>query len=167
MSMQLIFRVNDLVNQLGDLLYKISDDQYTRPVELIGNASVGQHLRHIIEFYQELINGYEDGQVFYHRRKRDLLLETDKSFALATMEGLAAQLALGEKELLVFYDEEPTGETLAVISSYGRELMYTVDHTVHHMSMIRVAISVVSDHVLPSAFGVAASTLQYQKRANK
>lgn len=161
--MQLTSRVQGLVDQLVKLLENLEDDEYTLPVEVMGNASIGQHLRHIIEFYQELVKGYDEGRVYYHKRQRDLQLETDRSFAVETLAGLVSQIHLREKELIVFNDEVPGPDAQVVRSSYGRELMYNIDHTVHHMALIRVAVSLVAKRELPSNFGVASSTLHFRK----
>lgn len=161
--MQLTSQVEGLVEQLVKLLGNLADDEYTLPVAVMGNASIGQHLRHIIEFFQELVKGYDEGHVYYHKRKRDLQLETDRSFAVETLAGLVTKIHLRDKGLLVFTDEAPGPDAVVVRSSYGRELMYNIDHTVHHMALIRVAVNLVAKGELPADFGVASSTLHFRK----
>ncbi len=39
--------------ELKELLQKLSEEQYSRPSEILSGASIGQHLRHVLEFYTQ------------------------------------------------------------------------------------------------------------------
>ena len=52
-------------------------------------------------------------------------------------------------------------------SNYNRELMYNLEHTIHHQALIKVAINVFTDMLLPEDFGVAPSTMQYRNTVFK
>jgi len=50
-------------------------------------------------------------------------------------------------------------------SSYFRELQYNIEHAIHHMAIIKIAIGACFTEVeLPANFGVAYSTVRYQKQ---
>jgi hypothetical protein len=51
--------------------------QYTQPLTVFSGSSVGQHVRHTVEFFQCFILGLENGVVDYDARKRDFLIEND------------------------------------------------------------------------------------------
>ncbi len=41
--------------------------------------------------------------------------------------------------------------------------MYTLEHTIHHMALLRIAVYAVSTIELPEDFGVAGSTIKHKK----
>jgi len=46
-----------------------------------------------------------------------------------------------------------------------RELAYNIEHAIHHMAIIKIGINEVSPYILlPSAFGVASSTIRHLKK---
>ena len=48
-------------------------------------------------------------------------------------------------------------------SSLARELLYNVEHAIHHMALIQIAVKNALPHVdIPPHFGVAYSTVQHQ-----
>ncbi|HEY4206992.1 MAG TPA: hypothetical protein VGM31_09270 [Puia sp.] len=150
--------------QLGELLERLSDEEYCRPVPLLSGASVGQHVRHVIECFLELEEGRLTGDVNYDLRKRDRRLETDRQFA--GMQMAFVQYAFGKPDrplnLHAAFDE---GVTIALSSTYYRELMHNLDHAIHHMAMIRIGVAEFSGVALPESFGVAYSTLKYRSNS--
>src|SRR4030095_4254737 len=83
--MQLQQAVNNVFVQLSPTLDHLSQEQYIQPCQSLLNATIGQHLRHIIELFQCLENGYDEGLVNYEKRKRDIVLKTDKELSTALM----------------------------------------------------------------------------------
>jgi len=55
-------------------------------------------------------------------------------------------------------------EIASIPSNYYRELAYNLEHTIHHMALIRVGVNEVSSIELPVEFGVAYSTVKYRKQ---
>ncbi|HEX8061527.1 MAG TPA: hypothetical protein VF473_11360, partial [Cyclobacteriaceae bacterium] len=53
--------------------------------------------------------------------------------------------------------EESTVET-----TYYRELVYNLEHAVHHMAVIKIAIRSTTLIDIPVDFGVAAATIKYR-----
>ena len=49
-------------------------------------------------------------------------------------------------------------------TNYFREIIYNLEHCIHHQALIRVAIEECTDLQLPESFGVAPSTLLYRER---
>ncbi|HVU83277.1 MAG TPA: hypothetical protein VHC50_00460 [Puia sp.] len=152
-----------LFSQLGELLEQLSDEQYCQPIALLSGATVGQHIRHIIECFQELEEGYSIDRVNYDLRKRDRRLETDRDLVFLQMTFVESALAKPDKSLKLHaaFDE---GVEVTLSSTYYRELMHNLDHAIHHMAMIRVGLTAMPGIALPEDFGVAYSTLKF--RAN-
>ncbi|WP_432328481.1 hypothetical protein ACRQ5D_04370 [Mucilaginibacter sp. P25] len=143
---------------------RLSPLQYTQPVKLLSQSSIGQHTRHILEFFIELNKGYETGMVDYDKRVRNKAIEADKDFAVTTIRQVEANVQKPDKQLLLQAEYgEGEAHSAQVFSNYYRELVYNLEHTVHHMALIRIGVNAVSDVVIPDEFGVAASTLKYRK----
>ncbi|HRI21201.1 MAG TPA: hypothetical protein PLA68_09600 [Panacibacter sp.] len=162
--MQLQQAIKNVFVQLSDTLEQLSEEQYKQPSKILFNATIGQHTRHIIELFMELDNGYETGIVNYEKRKRDYLMETDKTFAASLLHRIYTGLNKQDKELVLEsnYDEQ-SDEVIAIKSNYRREVVYNLEHTVHHMALIRAGITELSNIDLPQDFGVASSTIKYRK----
>ena len=79
--MHLANPITKLFDQIQRVLNQLTDIEYAYQNKALLNATIGQHVRHIIELYIELNNGYENGVVNYELRKRSLQIETDKDFA--------------------------------------------------------------------------------------
>lgn len=148
------------LNELSLLLYKIHPADYTHRSAMLGNASIGQHVRHIIELAQSLLQGYADGIINYDLRKRDLQLETEKDFAQQCIQKLSGTLCRPDKPLLLVQGND-TVNTLS--SFYYREIMYNTEHTIHHKALIRVALREMQLALVDDDFGVAPSTIQYRR----
>jgi uncharacterized damage-inducible protein DinB len=72
-----------------------------------------------------------------------------------------------DKSLLleVNYDiEKESNETLT--TTVKRELVYNIEHAVHHMALMKIGIREIAPGIsLPADFGIAASTLRHQSAA--
>lgn len=156
--------IEDVFIQLSDALYQLTDDEYTQPSKILFNATIGQHVRHIIELFQCLEKGYEEGVVNYEKRKRDYQIETDKSFAALLLRRVYRNLEKPDKRItLEAEDYNETAETVTIPSNYYREIAYNLEHTIHHMALIRVGINEVSSIILAGEFGVAYSTIKFRQ----
>src|SRR6266705_5517314 len=162
--MQLQQIVKNVFVQLSESLHQLTDEQYVQPSKTLFNATIGQHVRHIIELFICLENGYKTGEVNYEKRKRDLAIENNKDFANELLQKIYAGLEKPNKKLLLEsnYDEH-SAEGITVTTNYYREIIYNLEHTVHHMALIRVGINEISTVAVPDGFGVASSTIKYRK----
>ncbi|MGZ5190509.1 MAG: hypothetical protein ACXWCZ_05780 [Flavisolibacter sp.] len=163
--MRLQQAVNNVFVQLADTLHQLSKEEYIKPCNTLFNNTIGQHVRHIIELFQCLENGYDVNMVNYERRPRDLAIETDKDFAEELLQEIFKKLSRPNKELVLeaCYDEHTT-QPITITTNYYREIAYNLEHTIHHMALIRVGITEVSGIQLSDDFGVASSTVKYRKQ---
>ena len=163
--MQLQQAVNNVFVQLSTTLEQLNQAQYVQPCKTLFNATIGQHVRHIIELFQCLENGYDIGLVNYEQRKRDLRIETDKAFASGLLIEVHQQLEKENKDLQLqaCYDDA-AAELLTFQTNFYREIAYNLEHTIHHMALIRVGLTEVSDIEIPEEFGVASSTIKYRQQ---
>ena len=153
--------------QIRDLLENITADDYTAKPRILSGATIGQHIRHILEFYLLLVSGSFLGTINYDKRERDIKVETDPQFARQTIDRLLKGLNTLDVNLPVKLDADYTrdGHTQNHIqSSIGRELAYCIEHSIHHQALIKAGLIALGlEHITDDLFGVAYSTIRYRK----
>ena len=154
----------EIIDQLIDLLNDIESVVYKDALQPLHFSSVGQHVRHITEFYLCALKGYESGIVDYDARERNLLIEIDKHFTVEILENVKIQLSkLNLDQSLILKSKFGGEEILNIPSSFFRELMYLIEHTIHHLAIIKIGLNeVYPDIEIPKNFGVAHSTIRYR-----
>lgn len=156
--------VQAIFQQLEDSLVKLTNVQYCQQVDILSGATVGQHVRHVVEMFVCLQDGYETGIVNYENRKRDITIESSNEAALKLMQHIKASLFADNKELILEAGfDENSFDLNQIPSNYFREIAYNLEHAIHHMALIKIGISEVSDIVLPTGYGVASSTIKYRQ----
>lgn len=158
----LIPAIYKTLNELSDLLSQLSEDDYCCPCHDLSNATIGEHTRHIIEMFQCLENQYEIGIVNYDNRKRDYTIQTKTTFAKECIATILNQVDKENKELQI--QQIVDGEELLIQSNYQRELLYNLEHCIHHQALIKVAIIQSNSIEIDENFGVARSTIEYRKQ---
>jgi hypothetical protein len=165
--MNLAQACTQILSQLTHLVEQIEESDFSKPSEALGNSTVGQHLRHTLEFFICMENGFKSGVINYDKRAHDKLVETDKFIALSTLgritEFIAAINTSKPLKLEVSYDL--LAESFITIDTNAtRELVYNIEHAVHHMAIMKIGIREVAPYIkLASDFGVAASTVRYKE----
>jgi hypothetical protein len=158
----MIQSLTDQLRHLRDLLCLLSDEQYTYRASMLNHASIGQHVRHVIELGQCLVLGYEAGTVNYDKRKRDERMENKRSFALQHLDELLQSVNKPEKKLQLQVTASQGTHTLE--TWYNREILYNTEHAIHHMALIRVALKEMKLDIVSDNFGVAYATIQHRQR---
>jgi len=164
MANSLLTTNSELLGQLKMILNQFSNGEFAKPLPILSNSSVGMHVRHIIEFYQCLLEGYDIGIIDFDRRKRNKQIEESMHEALQETELIHFRLlAMPDKSLLLL--SNLTGvenKDLGLTTSFHRELVYVIEHTIHHFAIIKIAILNEFQNInLPKNFGVAYSTIQH------
>jgi hypothetical protein len=158
-----------LLEQALDLIERIDDVIYVSTSPLSPRGSIGGHLRHILDFYQNFVAGIESGRINYNLRQRGLLFERDRRFAIQTIsKTIAALRSLPGLEVMrqLVVSTEENGDCAPVWceSSVLRELDFLQSHTIHHYALIAMLLRL--HEIDPGEdFGVAPSTLQHWKEA--
>jgi hypothetical protein len=145
------------IEHITGLLKIINKNDYTFKNEILSNYSIGAHVRHSIEMYTCVIDNYNNGEINYGLRKRDIELETSPSKATEVLIYIDNSLSRKDKFLTVI------DENRIIPSSYFREILYCNEHLVHHLALIKISLGNFPYYQVSDEFGVARSTLQYQK----
>lgn len=124
--------------------------------------SVGPHLRHCVDHFRLLLDGWRSGSVDYDARPRDLRLERDPEAvrgALAAIAGSLAELRSVDlpAELTVIQSAAPGRPPLSSSSCLERELVFLSGHTIHHIAIMLLA-GRAAGVAIPSALAVAYAT---------
>lgn len=155
------------LNEIKKVLQQLTNEQYQFPSHTLFGATIGQHVRHILEFYQSALNGLKTNIVNYDNRKRNLLIETETDYAIKIIDEINVSLKQisFDKFLILegdFCAEE--GEQIKLQTSFYRELAYCLEHSIHHQALIKVGLlELESLSFIDDTFGLAPATIRYRK----
>lgn len=151
--------------QLLDAINTLSYDDYTKKIKLLGKSSIGEHTRHIIELFQQLNRGYENGFVNYDDRKREVLIQENIDFAANCIAEIIQNLEKPDKplELITLYNQHQD----SLNTNYYRELLYNIEHCIHHQAIIKIGFLLLENDALENDFGVAKSTIIYKQNVHR
>ncbi|WP_158981196.1 MULTISPECIES: DinB family protein [unclassified Flavobacterium] len=158
----LITSIHYSLNELIDLLGQLSQKEYSNSCTELSDATIGEHTRHIIEMFQCLENQYNLGVVNYDKRERNTLIQTDTTFAIENIRAVQKNLEKENKNITLLQIID--GEEIRIESNYNRELLYNLEHCIHHQALIKVAILQCETVTIDPNFGVARSTIEYRNQ---
>lgn len=169
--MEIKSAVNCLFVQLRFVLENLNEKEYKTPSTSLSGSTIGQHIRHSLEFFSCLIKSKESGIVNYDNRDRNPAIEGNMDLALAMLD----QLSLAIKESVCKNDltlelsySHVDDNCLKVKSNFDRELVYNIEHAIHHLALIKIGMSEIAPEIsLPNGFGVANSTIRHQNHQEK
>jgi len=129
-------------------------------------AGIGEHVRHVLDHYRAFQAGMLSDCVDYNYRTRNSIEETDPLIASQHIDGLVDWLAgnelmpatiqvISEINLLHSHSEK-------MISTPARELLYLINHSIHHMAYAAL-LAKTNDIAVPAHIGLAPSTVSYQR----
>lgn len=147
--------------EITTLLDQLDTSMYTYCHEEL-NATIGEHVRHIIELYQSLIDNYSLGTINYDKRNRNILIQTSIVHAKDAIDHILKHIELPNKDLLL--EQGTITINFSVQTNYFRELVYNLEHSIHHQALIKVAILKYPSIQLDENFGIAKSTIEYKNQ---
>ncbi len=153
-----------IFKQIEHSLVELSSDQYCQRIDTLSGSSIGQHVRHVVEMFVCLQDGYSSGVVNYENRKRDITIETSKETAIDMMNKIKAALMHENKNLVLEASfDENSDEVNIIPTNYFREIAYNLEHAIHHLALIKIGIKEVSNTELNDGYGTASSTIKSRK----
>lgn len=156
----------DLLSQLNQIIEACKEEDFSKPLPELSNSTFGQHIRHTLEFFICLFDAKNDGVVNYDQRKHDTLIETDKKLAQSVISTIEDFLDKNQEDFEITFEANYAIKDEAndqMKSSFYRELAYNIEHAIHHMALLKVAVKQSLTYIaLPEFFGVASSTVRYR-----
>ncbi|MDX1957645.1 MAG: DinB family protein [Leptospiraceae bacterium] len=168
--MELLLANRERILELVKVLENMDDNIYSISIPILFQSSVGEHVRHIYEFYECLFNSANENVICYDTRNRSLELQTSRELCLKKLVEITDRLHILDlnKELILktklVYDSDNFyfSET-----SIQRELLFILDHTIHHMAIIRIGIESLNlDIKIPEFFGFTPSTVKHKLKVS-
>ena len=96
-------------------------------------------------------------------------METDPAFALDTINQIQQQIGTIDANLPInvpcaIEAQLDSVNSNAITTTIERELLYNIEHTIHHLAIIKIGLKIVAPEISVSDhFGVAASTLEFRR----
>ena len=156
------------LNEIKNVLIQLTNPQYTFQSTTLFGATIGQHVRHILEIYQSVLSGSETKLINYDNRERNLLIENDTNIAIQMIDEICSKLKEEQSDMHMilegnFCAEE--GEQIKIETSFLRELAYCLEHSIHHQALIKVGLLEVKClNFIDDTFGLAPATIRHRKQ---
>ncbi|MEI6409550.1 MAG: hypothetical protein WCR52_09220 [Bacteroidota bacterium] len=139
--MQIKSAIVDIIRQMNSVLEQIAPQDYRKTLPEFEGGSLGQHFRHILEFFQCLEIAAYKGIVDYAARERNLLYEEHPNLTIEAFESFAAEMANIDVDMpLNVRAEFSGGERPLYQSTIGREMLFVYDHAIHHLAIIKIGL---------------------------
>ena len=111
------------------------------------------------------VNDFEGRHSHWISIQRDITIETNKELASQLLAEILSSVNRQNKELqLESWHGDSDPSMVSLPTNYYRELMYNLEHSVHHMALIRVGLKELSTEPVSENFGVASSTIRYKEQ---
>jgi hypothetical protein len=153
----------DILDEVKNCMEFVDPRDFVKPLPVLDGNSIGRHIRHILEFFQCLDLAVETGYLNYDLRARNLQMETDPEFTRNQIEVLKHRIAFYsnvEIEMEVDYGQGVS----RIQTTVFRELVYNIEHSVHHLAILKIGIQSSFPQVeIPDHLGVAYSTTAYHQ----
>jgi hypothetical protein len=129
--------------------------------------AVGPHLRHCVDHFHLLLDGWRTGSVNYDARPRDPRLEEDPAAIGHALDGIAGSLASLRtddlaRSLTVIQSAAPGRPPVSSPTRLDRELAFLSGHTIHHIAIMVLAAKAAGVEI-PPKLAVAYSTEHYRE----
>ncbi len=156
----------DVLWQVKQLLNICNEEQYLA-IDRYDSAPIGKHVRHILDHFLVFKIAIDTQLLDYNYRRRDA--EIEKNLDLAKQE-IADYLEwiknVDLSDIILTIQTEISFDSLIHIrmtSTADRELVYIINHTVHHVAYISLLLKCLGEEQIPDNIGFASATLTYMR----
>ena len=153
--------IKNTLIELKDVLHQLNNETFTKPIPSLSNATIGEHTRHIIELYQAVLTAHDTGTLNYDARPRNKTIQENKIIAITTIDEIVNTIEKEDKKLIM--EHSVSNLITRIETNYFREILYNLEHCIHHQALIKVGLLSFKDVLITETFGVAPSTLEFRK----
>jgi uncharacterized damage-inducible protein DinB len=151
-----------LLQEMRRLIEGLDDVEYAMPAPGRSSGGIGGHVRHCLDHVRALLAATETGLCAYDRRARNTAVETNRSAARRAASELTAGIehldpACLERDVLVETQLDHGGTMITTRSTFGRELLFVISHTIHHNAIVAQMLRARGVSLGPR-FGLAPAT---------
>jgi uncharacterized damage-inducible protein DinB len=160
------FALAEHLDAFAEVVERLSDVDYLARPSTGVSGSIGAHVRHCVDHVNALLDRSAAGEMTYDDRQRDTALEQSRRLAATTLRSLAARVRemaprTSDVPITLWTMLDRRGTRARVRTSLGRELVFVLQHTIHHEAVVAVLLAG-RGRVLPGHFGLAPSTPRNQ-----
>lgn len=151
----------ELLDKIAFVTQQLKPDEFSEPLPVLMDNSIGKHVRHILDLMECLCLSVDSGEINYDERKRDELTETSSNHTLLKINQLKNRIPHLNPEAKIRMKQRVSDVEVELESQTDREILYNIEHSVHHLAIIRIGIAHHFPHIIfPDNFGIAYSTVQ-------
>ncbi|HLV23493.1 MAG TPA: hypothetical protein VKY36_01780 [Moheibacter sp.] len=157
----------ELLEKIAFVTQQLKPEEYAEPLPLLMNNSIGKHIRHILDLMECLCASHLSGELNYDMRNRDQQIETSPQATSLKINYLRNSINNLNEEKKIKLKQKISGLEVLLETHTNREILYNIEHSVHHLAIIRMGIEHYFPHIeLPKNFGIAHSTAQHRETEN-
>ena len=172
---------SDLLAQLQQVLDKVSPEQYAAHQSDVFDASIGGHVRHVLDHYENFFAAVlvaypsdssqlalvsEKPMINYDSRPRERSVEIDQAVAaqrVARIRETLDHLPRTNIDVDIILQIDSAPDSALQHSTLARELSFLHSHSVHHLAMMSFMLRSLGLEDIPKHFGIAPSTIKFRE----
>lgn len=153
--------INDNLEKAKSLLSSISDEVYVDTSVSPYYASIGGHIRHVLDIFDCALEGFPQKDISLIARKRDPRLENDRVFAIEKISQVQSDLLSLEDSLfdsIVSVTDDLGSGVVKLNYTLGAILAQAQSHAIHHFAIIGYILNALNVAVADKTFGYNPTT---------
>lgn len=143
------------------LLHNLSISEYTNKSIPPYNSSIGSHIRHILDVFSCIFNGFDTKKVDLTNRERNQIVEQNIEFGIAYFEDIIYKMrSFSEEDLaseIILIDDLGLGKMQAK-TTLAAVLIQAHSHAIHHFASIGCCIYQLGIELPDADFGYNPTT---------
>ena len=151
------------------LVSSISDENLSNHSVPPYYSCIGSHLRHILDFYDCILEGLESEKIDLTNRKRDERMHSDTNYAISNVDRVIKRLSKIDNYFLskfyVVCDDLGMGK-VEITYTLGAILAQANSHAIHHYAIINYILDSLGITIDDETFGYNPTTPKQEINLN-
>ena len=161
MKIEVIRAINENLQKASELLLSIDQESYIDESIAPYHSSIGSHIRHVLDFFNCIIEGLDANKIDLTSRKRDERISTQIPFALdsiLTIQQTLLNFAEVNTDYLVHVTDNLGQGNVTVNYTLESILAHANSHAVHHFATIGYMLHQLNVQHTVTGFGYNPTT---------